>query len=140
MTDLLRSGPLRPAAVRALVGEVATALDAAARRGLHHTRLTPDDVLLDAEGVVRVRGVGVEAALEVDPPAVSAARAAALANRADAVGLVALVYAGLVGRWPSLEGLAPCAALPEPLRVTGSRCRPRTSVRTCRTTSTRCAP
>ncbi|GAB3457469.1 protein kinase family protein [Kineococcus endophyticus] len=113
MTDLLRSGPLRPAAVRALVGEVATALDAAARRGLHHTRLTPDDVLLDPEGVVRVRGVGVEAALEVDPPAVSAARAAALANRADAVGLVALVYAGLVGRWPSLEGLAPCAALPE---------------------------
>jgi hypothetical protein len=113
MTELLHSGPLRPAAVRALVGEVATALDAAARRGLHHTRLTPDDVLLDPDGVVRVRGVGVEAALEIDPPAVSAARAAALANRADAVGLVALVYAGLVGRWPVLEGLTPWPALPE---------------------------
>ncbi|MEZ0493307.1 hypothetical protein AB2L28_13785 [Kineococcus sp. TBRC 1896] len=113
MTDLLRSGPLRPAAVRALVGEVSTALDAAARRGLHHTRLTPDDVLLDPEGVVRVRGVGVEAALEVDPPAVSAARAAVLANRADAVGLVALVYAGLVGRWPAVEGTTPCPGLPD---------------------------
>jgi hypothetical protein len=112
MSDLLRSGPLKPAAVRALVGEVASALDVAARRGLHHTRLTPDDVVLGPDGVVRVRGVGVEAALEVDPPAVSPARAAVLANRADAVGLVALVYAGLVARWPVLEGLAPHAGLP----------------------------
>ncbi|PRY11450.1 protein kinase family protein [Kineococcus rhizosphaerae] len=113
MTDLLRTGPLRPAAVRALVGEVASALDAAARRGLHHTRLTPDDVLLGPDGVVRVRGVGLGAALDPDPPALSAARAAALANRADAVALVALVYAGLVARWPALEGLAAFDGLPE---------------------------
>ncbi|WP_432561967.1 protein kinase family protein [Kineococcus sp. SYSU DK003] len=113
MTDLLRTGPLGPAAVRALVGEVATALDSAARRGLHHTRLTPDDVFLGPDGIVRVRGVGVEAALDPDPPAVSAARAAALANRADAVGLVALVYAGLVARWPELDGLTAHGSLPE---------------------------
>ena len=111
--ELLSTGPLKPAAVRALVGEVASALDVAARRGLHHTRLTPDDVVLGPDGVVRVRGVGVEAALEVDPPAVSPARAAALANRADAVGLVALVYAGLVARWPALEGTAPHDGLPQ---------------------------
>ncbi|WP_432510218.1 protein kinase family protein [Kineococcus sp. SYSU DK001] len=112
LTELLRSGPLRPPAIRALVGEVATALDVAARRGLHHTRLTPDDVLLGPDGLVRVRGVGVEAALDPDPPAVSPARAATLANRADAVALVALVYAGLVARWPELEGLAPHPGLP----------------------------
>ncbi|GAA0305692.1 protein kinase family protein [Kineococcus aurantiacus] len=112
MTELLQGGPLKPAAVRALVGEVAGALDTAARRGLHHTRLTPDDVLLGPDGLVRVRGVGVEAALDPDPPAVSASRAAALANRSDAVALVALVYAGLVARWPRVEGVAAYAALP----------------------------
>ena len=113
LRELLSTGPLTPAAVRALVGEVASALEVAARRGLHHTRLTPDDVVLGPDGVVRVRGVGIEAALEVDPPAVSPARAAVLANRADAVGLVALVYAGLVARWPALEGLAPHDGLPQ---------------------------
>ncbi|NAZ75708.1 hypothetical protein GTQ99_09820, partial [Kineococcus sp. T13] len=71
MTELLGSGPLRPPAVRALVGEAASALEAAARRGLHHTRLTPDDVVLGPDGVVRVRGIGTAAALEPDPPAVS---------------------------------------------------------------------
>ena len=111
MTELLRSGPLQAPAVRSLVGEVATALDAAARRGLHHTRLTPDSVVLGPDGVVRVVGLGLEAALEQDPPVVSAARAAVLANRADAVGLVALVYAGLTGRWPSV-GVAAQRTLP----------------------------
>ncbi|WP_432497353.1 hypothetical protein [Kineococcus gypseus] len=110
--DLLREGPLTAAAVRGLVGEAATALDVAARRGLHHTRLEPEAVVLGPDAVVRVLGVGVEAALEEDPPAVSPARAAALANRADAVGLVALVYAGLTGHWPVLEDLAPAPGLP----------------------------
>ncbi|NAZ78105.1 hypothetical protein GTQ99_22235, partial [Kineococcus sp. T13] len=41
-----------------------------------------------------------------------AARAAALANRADALGLVALVHAGLLARWPAAEGVAPLGALP----------------------------
>ncbi|NAZ83122.1 hypothetical protein GTR02_14980, partial [Kineococcus sp. R8] len=112
LTELLRSGPLQAPAVRSLVGEVATALETAARRGLHHTRLTPDSVVLGPDGVVRVVGVGLEAALEVDPPLVSPARAAALADRADAVGLVALVYAGLTGRWPAVPGVAAHRGLP----------------------------
>ncbi|NIZ90683.1 protein kinase family protein [Kineococcus rubinsiae] len=112
LTDLLRQGPLQAPAVRSLVGEVATALDAAARRGLHHTRLTPDSVVLGPDGVVRVVGLGLEAALEKDPPVVSAARATVLANRADAVGLVALVYAGLTGRWPAAAGIAAHRTLP----------------------------
>ncbi|NAZ88564.1 hypothetical protein GTR00_21080, partial [Kineococcus sp. T90] len=112
MGDLLREGPLSPGAVRGLVGEAATALEAAARRGLHHTRLTPESVVLGPDAVVRVLGVGVEAALDEDPPAVSPGRAAALANRADAVGLVALVYAGLTGRWPRLEDAPAAPGLP----------------------------
>ncbi|MCI2240525.1 hypothetical protein MO973_01500 [Paenibacillus sp. TRM 82003] len=113
MGDLLREGTLTPAAVRGLVGEAATALDAAARRGLHHTRLTPESVVLGPDAVVRVLGTGVEAALQEDPPAVSPARAAALANRADAVGLVALTYAGLSGRWPRVDDLPGAPGLPE---------------------------
>jgi len=112
LTELLRPGPLQAPAVRSLVGEVATALDAAARRGLHHTRLTPDSVVLGPDGVVRIVGLGLEAALEPDPPVVSAARAAVVANRADAVGLVGLVYAGLTGRWPAATTLTQHWSLP----------------------------
>ncbi|GAB7192178.1 hypothetical protein NUM3379_28870 [Kineococcus sp. NUM-3379] len=110
--ELLVQGPLPAAAVRSLVGEAAAALDAAARRGLHHTRLTPESVLLCVDGRVRVLGTALEAALELDPPHVSAARAAALANRRDAVGLVALVYAGTTGRWPVVEDVEPYPSLP----------------------------
>ncbi len=112
LTELLRSGPLTAGAVRALVGEAASALDSAGRRGLHHTRLTPDSLVLGPDGVVRVLGVGLEAALDPDPPRVSPLRAAALADRADAVGLVALAYAGLTARWPAVEGVAAHDGLP----------------------------
>ncbi|MGI4895803.1 MAG: protein kinase family protein, partial [Janthinobacterium lividum] len=112
LTELLRAGPLPVPAVRALVGESAGALEAAARRGLHHTRLTPDSVVLGLDGVVRVLGIGLEAALEDDPPAVSPVRATTLANRADAVGLVGLVYAGLTGLWPAAPALVATAELP----------------------------
>ncbi|WP_432494848.1 protein kinase family protein [Kineococcus auxinigenes] len=120
MGDLLREGTLSPAAVRGLVGEAASALDTAARRGLHHTRLTPESVVLGPDAVVRVLGVGVEAALEEDPPAVSPSRAAALANRADAVGLVALVHAGLTGTWPVVEELPAAPGLPPAPAVDGA--------------------
>ncbi|MFB9377219.1 hypothetical protein ACFFKU_01555 [Kineococcus gynurae] len=112
LTDLLRSGPLLGPAARALVGEVATALDAAARRGLHHTRLTPDHVVLGPDGLVHVLGIGVESALAPEPPSVSTGRADAIANRADAVGCVALLYAALTGRWPTVDSLAPHPGLP----------------------------
>ncbi|WP_432572264.1 hypothetical protein [Kineococcus sp. SYSU DK005] len=131
MGDLLREGPLSPAAVRGLVGEAATALEAAARRGLHHTRLTPESVVLGPDAVVRVLGVGVESALQEDPPAVSPTRAAALANRADAVGLVALVYAGLTGHWPRLEDLPAAPGLPT-APTTGGRYDPPVPVKELR--------
>ncbi|WP_104433401.1 protein kinase family protein [Kineococcus xinjiangensis] len=117
--ELLAEGPLEPAAVRALVGEAAAALDAAARRGLHHARLTPESVLLCVDGQVRVLGTAMEGALELDPPHVSPVRAATLANRRDALGLVALVYAGLTGRWPAAEDVEPYPSLP-PAPVDGA--------------------
>ena len=45
LTDLLRSGVPPADEVRRLVGEAATALEAARHRGLHHLMLTPDSLL-----------------------------------------------------------------------------------------------
>ena len=63
LTDLIRSG-LPPAdEVRRLVGEAATALEAARHRGLHHLMLTPDSLLRGHDGPVTVTGLAVDAAL-----------------------------------------------------------------------------
>jgi hypothetical protein len=101
--DLLRRGPLPADQVRALVGQAATALAAASAAGLHHEALTPDHVLCRPEGGVKVEGLAVEAAAQGRPAAT-----AEDAARADAVGLVALLHAGLTGTWP----LDPVPGLP----------------------------
>lgn len=49
--------------VRRITGEVALALDAAQRRGLHHLGLTPDNVLLMPDGSVKLAGLATQAAL-----------------------------------------------------------------------------
>jgi eukaryotic-like serine/threonine-protein kinase len=108
LSDLLRSGPLPPDEVRRLVGEAATALEAARHRGLHHLALTPDNLLRGHDGPVTVTGLAVDAALagiEVSDPAA--------ASRLDARALVALIYAGLTARWP----LDPVPGLEPPPRV-----------------------
>jgi hypothetical protein len=114
LAERLRSGPLPAARVRVLVGEAARALATASQAGLHHTRLTPASLVLGTDGAVKVAGLAVDATLagppdsreDVDP------HDAAAASRADAVGLVALLYAGLTGRWPfgSVDGV-PAAPL-----------------------------
>lgn len=80
--------------VRRITGEVATGVEAARTRGLHHLALTPDAVLVTTDGRVKVRGMATSAALqgledEGDD-----------ASREDATGVVALAYAGLTGTWP----------------------------------------
>jgi hypothetical protein len=95
LTALLADGGLPADEVRRIVAEAASALAAAAARGLHHGVLTPRDVLLLPDGAVKVRGLATQAALlgEDDRPSGEA-------SRADAVALAALLYAGLTGRWP----------------------------------------
>ncbi|MBK8729784.1 MAG: hypothetical protein IPM00_10640 [Tetrasphaera sp.] len=44
VVDLVRNGGLPGDEVRRIVGEAATSLDAAAARGLHHLRITPEEV------------------------------------------------------------------------------------------------
>jgi len=95
LTTLLLRGPLPAEEARRLVGEVASGLETARQRGLHHLRLTPHRVLRTPDGAIKISGVAVAAAIddaqEPDPTA---------ASRLDAIGVVALAYAALTGRWP----------------------------------------
>ena len=109
LTRILGQGGLPADEARRITGETATALEAAAARGLRHIVLTPRNVLILPDGSVRVRGVAVEAALlglEETP--------AAVASRLDARALVGIGYAALTGRWP-LTG--PDSGLPSAPRV-----------------------
>jgi serine/threonine protein kinase len=103
LASVLLSGPLPPDEARRVAGETATGLAAAGQRGLHHLRLTPQDVLIAHDGAVRISGVAVAAAIdgpdEQEPDA-------ATASRRDAFSLVAILYAGLTGRWPLDEKVA----------------------------------
>ncbi len=105
LAALIDAGGLPAEEVRRIVGEAATALDAAASRGMHHTQLGPEDVFRTPEGLVEVRGVATAHVLAGGNDDSGAAA------RADAVALGALAYAGLTGFWPLLR---PCALSPAP--------------------------
>lgn len=94
LEDLVRAGGLTGDEARRIAGETATTLEAAASRGVHHLVLTPDQVFRTTEGAIKVRGLATEAVLT------GAADASDAGARDDAVGLVALTYAALTGRWP----------------------------------------
>lgn len=107
LADLVSDGGVPGDEVRRITGEVAAALESARGRGMHHLDLTPDDVLRTSDGEVRLRGLEVagvragEDGLEPDDAA-----------RRDAVGVVALAYAGLTGLWPLGAGASGLAAAP----------------------------
>jgi eukaryotic-like serine/threonine-protein kinase len=97
LAAVLLQGPLPAEEARRIAGETASGLEAASQRGLHHLRLTPHCVMIAPDGAIRVTGVAIAAAIdgpdarEPDP---------ATASRRDALGVVALTYAALTGRWP----------------------------------------
>ena len=93
--------------VRRITGEVAAALESAGQRGMHHLDLKPDDVLRTPDGDVRLRGLET-AAVRAGEDGAEAEDAA----RRDAVGVVALAYAGLTGLWPLGAGGSGLAAAP----------------------------
>lgn len=115
MTQLASGIGMAAEEVRRLTGEVALALDAAQRRGLHHLGLTPDNVLRMPDGSVKLTGLATQAAL-AGQDHVGGKRAL----RRDARGLVALAYAGLTGRWP----LGGDVGLPPAPKVVGGVPRP----------------
>ena len=83
--------------VRRITGEVATGIEAARTRGLHHLALRPETVLLTHDGRVKIRGLATSAALA------GIETEGEEADRDDATGVVALAYAGLTATWPLPE-------------------------------------
>lgn len=101
LSKMLANGPLSVDQARAVIGEVATALTHADKRGLHHLMLGPESVAVTPEGEVIVRGVGIDAAvadavesLEID--LLTPSRAA----RRDALDIINVFYSALTGHWP----------------------------------------
>ncbi|MEV7974149.1 protein kinase family protein [Cellulomonas sp. NPDC089187] len=96
LAELAAAGPLPHDQARAIVGEVAAALEEARRRGLHHLALRPRSVLITPAGRVALRGLAVDGTL------IGAADISAhAASRRDAIDLIRLLYAALTGHWPA---------------------------------------
>ncbi len=95
LAELATAGPLPADQARAVVGELAVALETARRRGVHHLALRPSVVYVEPSGAVVLTGLAVEGAL------LGLDRAdARTTTRSDAVALVQLLYAALTGHWP----------------------------------------
>lgn len=106
--SFLVSRGISPAQVRAIIGETAQALDAGARRGLHHLNLSPESIRVLPGGEVKVSGLGIEsAALDLENKV--AGNDPLAADRADARALVEILYYGLTGRWPGKRPGIPSA-------------------------------
>ncbi|PRZ08806.1 hypothetical protein BCE75_10169 [Isoptericola sp. CG 20/1183] len=114
LTQIVSRGLVDAQQARALMGEAATALEAARQRGVHHCALRPEAVRVDGHRVV-VTGLGIDAGLAGIEPTDTQAAAA------DARGLVALGYYALTARWAadSLEvpWIAPDAVRPLPAQT-----------------------
>ena len=89
LAELVTDGGVPGDEVRRITGEVAAALESAGQRGMHHLDLKPDDVLRTPDGDVRLRGLET-ASVRAGEDGAEAEDAA----RRDAVGVVALAYAG----------------------------------------------
>lgn len=96
LARLVANGPLNADQARAVVGEAASALEVARRRGVHHLALRPSVLHVSPDGRVLLGGLALDAALLGD-----SGGDARSTTRADAVGLVRLLYAALTGLWPA---------------------------------------
>ena len=96
LAALLAQGPLHPETARAIIGEAATGLEAARRRGVRHQLIDSNRLFVDTRtGAVAILGIGVEAAAH---PGLDRSRE--VASFQDTAALVALLYRALTGRSP----------------------------------------
>jgi serine/threonine kinase PknH len=109
---LTREGPLAPRRAAWVVGEVADSLAQAHTAGVAHGCLTPENVLIDQHGQVRIIGFGVEAALRGLPPG---------RVSVDEIDLAGLLYCALTGKWAGVSR----SAVPAAPEVHGEVLRPR---------------
>jgi hypothetical protein len=91
---LASNGPLSPRRGAWMVSEVADSIAAAHAHGVPHGLLSPENVLLDNAGSVRIIGFCVDAALHGLPPG---------DPQHDVVDLAGLLHATLTGRWAGVS-------------------------------------
>lgn len=117
--------PLDPRRAAWLVREVAQAIAATHAQGVAHGRLLPENVLVSDSGSVKLIGFVVDAVLygRLSPQDVGDdTDGAALSDHENDVrNLGALLYAGLVGRWPG----RPASVVPDAPLDHAQVCRPR---------------
>jgi hypothetical protein len=112
LLDLLRDGPLLPERAAAVLLSVAKVVAAAHAVGVTHGDLHPGDVVITSHGLVKV--------LDLEMRAGVGERDAQRREGRDVVGLGALLYASLTGRWPLGAG----RGLPAAERDSTGSCRP----------------
>ena len=121
LDTVLQQGPLPSPRAVEVVREVAEAVAAAHRVGVHHGRIDPSRIIVKHNGAVRVLGLATDQALRAPArPASAPARAAengsgehpaaVLTEQADVTALGRLLYACLVARWPGGRDLGLPAA------------------------------
>lgn len=121
LASLVSAGQLPAEEARRIIGEAASGLEAARRRGLHHLFLSPHTVLRTREGNIKVSGVAVAAAIE-QVEDIGSAQASII----DTSDLVSLLYTALTRHWPGedMDGIdaaprRPDGALPAPSERVG---------------------
>jgi hypothetical protein len=92
LLDLLRDGPLLPERAASVLLSVAKVVAAAHAVGVTHGDLHPGDVVITSHGLIKVLDLEMRAAL--------GERSATEREARDVIGLGALLYASLTGRWP----------------------------------------
>lgn len=93
---LVREGPLEPRHAAWVAHEVCTTIAAAHEAGIAHGRLSPENILVDRNGSVRIIGFAVDAALHgLTPDAAT-----------DFTDTLGLLHCALSGTWP---GVSPSA-------------------------------
>ncbi len=92
LLNLLRDAPLLPDRAATIIGSVARVIAAAHAVGVTHGDLHPGDVIVTSHGLVKVLDLEMRGELQQ--------RSAAERRARDVVGLGALLYASLTGRWP----------------------------------------
>ena len=108
---LLADGPWEPEQARGLITELLDALAAVHSAGLTHGRVHPGNLLMAADGSVRLTDVAVSASLP--ERAVPSSRASdSDPQAADVRDLAALLYALLTARWPASGTPQPSGGLP----------------------------
>jgi hypothetical protein len=118
---LLAEGPLSPRRAAWVTKEVAESISAAHRHGIAHGRLLPENVMVTEAGSVKLIGFVVDAVLRGREQFRVTGGKALGEHEADVVNLAALLYAGLVGKWPGTDG----STLPDAPSEHGHPLRPR---------------